>query len=718
MVTAIAIRTALARLVVFLVVFFALYGLAEAQSTYDSALTNGIPITNRYTAGGAEATSVVVDKNNGTNLWWMYPDVWGLSAGTGLITMNYTGAGSVTTTVNMTGLNITAVNAYPFFFLGCAETSCIAPPTQAPSFPAQLNTISSMPVDFAYNLSGSDFHGDITFDEWISNTPNGTSPSEIMVMTDFNFGYGYYGTHIETVNVPASVNGAATTLPFTVYYGGGTVFFILDSTQHPYITSGEVQFDLLYFLKEGARIDGANSAYYVQGIEFGTEFGNSATQNYTFNLTKFKIGAMAASPTPTPDATPTPKDPEHVFLLLEENTGYSSVVGNTAEMPYFNNLISQGALATSYYADFHPSLPNYIELTSGSNNGVTTDECGTNFPSISADNIVRHLIGAGVTWHEYAEDIPGAGYIDCSTGYYDSDHVPFRDYTDVQNSSSQQQNIVPFSQFATDLLAGTFAQVNYIAPNLVDDGHSCPGFAASCSPTPLQNTDAWLLANIQPLLSSPMFQAGGDGLLIIVWDEGDFADSSYGGGQVAWLAIGPRVKAGYQQGSTTVYQHESTLRLIMEKAGLTSFPGSAATAPDMTEFFTAATPTPTPSPSPSPTPTPKPLSVRLRVHPSSVSFGRVPAGSASAPKIITLVNPAKIGGPTITLTSELFAGEFGFLPAGTTCFLSITQLAPKQPCTIAAVFQPKGKGRKTGTLTLGDNARDRRQAVHFVGTGE
>ena len=289
MVTAIAVRTALARSVACLVVFFALSGLAGVQSTYDSALTNGIPITNTYTAGGAQATSVVLDKNNGTNLWWMYPDAYEIWTGSGTITMDYTGAGSVATTVNLTGLNIAGVNAYPFFFLGCFETDCIAPPTQAPSFPAQLNTISSMPVDFAYNLSGSDFHGDITFDEWISNTPNSTSPSEIMVMTDFDFGYGYYGTHIETVNVPASVNGAATTLPFTVYYGGGTVYFILDSTQHPYITSGEVQFDLLYFLKEGARIDGATSAYYVQGIEFGTEFGNSATQNYTFTLTKFNV---------------------------------------------------------------------------------------------------------------------------------------------------------------------------------------------------------------------------------------------------------------------------------------------------------------------------------------------------------------------------------------------------------------------------------------------
>jgi hypothetical protein len=40
---------------------------------------------------------------------------------------------------------------------------------------------------------------------------------------------------------------------------------------------------------------------------------------------------------------------------------------------------------------------------------------------------------------------------------------------------------------------------------------------------------------------------------------------------------------GYQ--STTLYQHESTLRLMMEGLGVTDLPGAAATAPDMAEFF-------------------------------------------------------------------------------------------------------------------------------------
>jgi hypothetical protein len=57
-----------------------------------------------------------------------------------------------------------------------------------------------------------------------------------------------------------------------------------------------------------------------------------------------------------------------------------------------------------------------------------------------------------------------------------------------------------------------------------------------------------------------------------------------GGGRVAWLVVSPRAKTGYQ--SATLYQHPSTLRLILEALGVTQFPGAAATAPAMTEFLT------------------------------------------------------------------------------------------------------------------------------------
>ena len=70
---------------------------------------------------------------------------------------------------------------------------------------------------------------------------------------------------------------------------------------------------------------------------------------------------------------------------------------------------------------------------------------------------------------------------------------------------------------------------------------------------------------------------------MLTFDEGNLTDLSNGGGHVATIVIGPQVKSGYQ--STTLYQHESTLRLMCKMLGLTAFPGAAASAPDMGEFF-------------------------------------------------------------------------------------------------------------------------------------
>jgi hypothetical protein len=46
---------------------------------------------------------------------------------------------------------------------------------------------------------------------------------------------------------------------------------------------------------------------------------------------------------------------QHIVLVLEENTNYDSVIGNTSA-PYFNNLANTYGLATKYYANTHPSI--------------------------------------------------------------------------------------------------------------------------------------------------------------------------------------------------------------------------------------------------------------------------------------------------------------------------------------------------------------------------
>src|ERR1700704_4917380 len=66
--------------------------------------------------------------------------------------------------------------------------------------------------------------------------------------------------------------------------------------------------------------------------------------------------------------TPPPPAPSvrfgHVFIVVEENANYSDIVASPA-MPYLNGLANQYGLAANYFANGHPSSPNYFELTSG-----------------------------------------------------------------------------------------------------------------------------------------------------------------------------------------------------------------------------------------------------------------------------------------------------------------------------------------------------------------
>jgi len=256
----------------------------------------------------------------------------------------------------------------------------------------------------------------------------------------------------------------------------------------------------------------------------------------------------------------------HVFVVTEENTNYSSVIGSSS-MPYLNGLAQQYGLATQYYANTHPSIGNYFELSTGqiiSNND--------NFSTVqNVPNVVRSLLAAGKTWKSYAESIPNACYLGGDTGNYARKHNIFPLLSDVANDPVQACNNVPFTQFATDLANGTLPHFSNIVPNLCNDAHDCS----------LSTADTWLKNNIDPLIKSSMFQQ--DGLLIILFDESG-GDNTNGGGRVVWVAVSPKSKPAYQ--STTLYQHQSTLRLILKGLGVTVFPGAAASAPDMSEFFT------------------------------------------------------------------------------------------------------------------------------------
>jgi acid phosphatase len=270
----------------------------------------------------------------------------------------------------------------------------------------------------------------------------------------------------------------------------------------------------------------------------------------------------------------------HVFIVVEENHSYSAVIGNSS-MPYLNGLASANGLATQYYADAHPSLPNYFELTVGEGTSITGLEGDSFSGVVTQDNVVRALTAAGKTWKCYAEALVADGYLGGDGGGYIQHHNPFAYLSDVQTSSSQASNIVQMTQLAADISSNSLPDYAFIVPDVNNDAHDCPAAMGTCTDNQkLANADQWLSTNIGQLLASPAF---GNSLLVVVFDEGDITDLQHFGGQVAAVIVSPLAKAGYQ--STTFYEHASTLRLMLEGLGVTDLPGNAGAATDMGEFF-------------------------------------------------------------------------------------------------------------------------------------
>src|SRR5215831_12418513 len=200
----------------------------------------------------------------------------------------------------------------------------------------------------------------------------------------------------------------------------------------------------------------------------------------------------APSPAPSPSPTPTPTASHGpVIVVVEENYGYSSVIGSAA-MPYLNGLATQYSLATQYYADTHPSIGNYLMMTSGQI--ITNDDAYMS--TISVPNIVQDVLAAGKTWKSYAESLPSVGYTGGDVYPYVRHHNPLSFYADVVNSSVQKQNLVPFTQFAADLSAGHLPDYSFVVPNLNDDAHDCPAGMSTCTDADkLSAADNWLKTN-------------------------------------------------------------------------------------------------------------------------------------------------------------------------------------------------------------------------------
>jgi acid phosphatase len=272
--------------------------------------------------------------------------------------------------------------------------------------------------------------------------------------------------------------------------------------------------------------------------------------------------SAAPSASSSPSATPANGIPafRHIYVIIMENQEYSSIVGSK-QAPYLNSLIARYGLATDFYAETHPSEPNYIALTSGGLQGTNSD----GYYNLSAPNLFDQIEAAGKTWHVYAQGYPGgcfAGSVSAvvvdgpgAAGEYARKHNPAISYASIVHDPARCARITHLAGF--DPAAADF---EFIVPNQINDMHSSSVAAG----------DAFLKVFVPQITESAAFT---DSVIFITWDEG--STSINGGGRIATLAISPGMTPGSRYSASA--SHYSLLRTI-ELAWNLPLLGEAATA--------------------------------------------------------------------------------------------------------------------------------------------
>jgi len=278
----------------------------------------------------------------------------------------------------------------------------------------------------------------------------------------------------------------------------------------------------------------------------------------------------------------------HVFIIAMENTSLATLDGTT-NTPFMHGLMDTWASSSNYHGVVHPSLGNYLAVTSGQNGAVDCDcepvgstcsvlNCNLILSSCgcpqSVPNIADQIEAAGLNWRMYGEDM-GAPCNTANAGDYATKHIPFLYYDLRDDAPRCTDHVVDYSAFAGDL--ATARAYSFITPNMVNDMHDP-------DPPNAQNYatgDAWLAGVVPSILASTAFTDGG--LLVIWWDEDDLSGILAPDDPIPMIFISPLAKSGGYV-STVAANHYSLLATIEDGLALPRL-GAATAATPLVDLF-------------------------------------------------------------------------------------------------------------------------------------
>lgn len=272
---------------------------------------------------------------------------------------------------------------------------------------------------------------------------------------------------------------------------------------------------------------------------------------------------------PGSSAVTHPKVDGTVFTIVFENENENDVI--VPSNPNFYALAQSEGTAAAYISSTHPSLPNYIMMTSGATNGITNDnDPGDNTPIAGHANVADQLDAAGIPWRGYMESMGDpCGMV--STDLYAAHHDPFVYYATMSSDAARcDQHIVDYdANFDHDLASGAYRYM-WVTPNMCDDMHNCSS----------SDADAWLGTIIPKIQASDAYKKGG--AIFILFDEG-YLRFAGGGADLPTIVASPNlVSPGYV--AETTFDHRSYLATVEDIFGMPRLSTTVDAVP-MSEFF-------------------------------------------------------------------------------------------------------------------------------------
>jgi hypothetical protein len=235
-----------------------------------------------------------------------------------------------------------------------------------------------------------------------------------------------------------------------------------------------------------------------------------------------------------------------------------------------------------------PSEPNYVAMLGGDFFGINSDDPYW-FPgqTVSADNLMSQLEGAGKTCRGYFQNMPYAGYRgycypDKCNGIPDADTQYVSKHNGIVNFANLQTpaelgKMFPYTQLGADLASGAVPNFSYIVPDECHDMHGAPPWCVDSDNTGTVQ-QSWLIAqgdkfvgSVVNLITSSSIWETSNNAIVVTFDEGNTVSS-----QVATVVItnhGPRGVT-----DNTGYNHYSLLASVQQTFGLGCLVNSCTSA--------------------------------------------------------------------------------------------------------------------------------------------